>query len=100
MTPDAKTTPSSCCAKEKEAEKGRRIDKDAGSREDWEGGGSRPAAETVPPVAVSQNSPTKNLQKQADSVAKTNHGDDGPPKNLQSLPTQDTKEIKPEPDEV
>lgn len=87
-------------AEVKADKKAKLNDKEAGSRQDWEGGGSRPAAETVPPLILPKNSPAKDLQKQADSVAKTKQGDGGPPKNLQSLPTQDTKEIKPEPDDA
>lgn len=100
MESETRTKVSSRCAEVKADDKAKQKDKEAPSRQDWEGGGSRPAVETVPPLIVPKGSPAKNLQKQADSVPKTNHGDGGPPKNHQSLPTQDTKEIKPEPDDA
>ncbi len=100
MESETRTKVSSCCGEVKADDKTKQKDKEAPSRQDWEGGGSRPAAETVPPLNVPKDSPAKNLQKQADSVPKTNHGDGGPPKNHQSIPTQDTKEIKPEPDDA
>jgi len=93
MTSATTRKPSSGCAKLKADKKEKQMDQEAGSRQDWEGGGSRPASKTVPAAVVPRNSPAKNLQKQADSVAKTNHSDLGPPKNLQSIPTQDTKKI-------
>ncbi len=66
------------------------CDEAAKSREDNEGGASRPLNDDVSAPVLPPNSPAKNLQCQADSVPKTPHGDNGPPKNLQSLPTQDT----------
>ncbi len=44
----------------------------------------------VPEKTLPMNSPAKDLQAQAESVAKLPIGDKGPPKNLQALPTQDT----------
>jgi len=78
---------------DKKSEKAIINEKEAGSREDWEGGASRPVDENVPAVVAPVESPAKDLQRQADSVPKTAHGDNGPPRNLQSLPTQNTHEI-------
>lgn len=47
----------------------------------------------VPEKILSLNSPAKDLQAQADSVPRIVSGDNGPPKNLQSLPTQDTDPV-------
>ena len=80
----------------KDSEKIKRDDKEARSREDWEGGGSRPTDENVPKEVQPNKSPAKNLQRQAESVPKTTYGDNGPPQNLQSLPTQNTNEISAE----
>ncbi len=72
--------------------KNKKDQKDAVSREDWEGGGSRPAA-AFSDEMFPHNNPANDLQTQADSVPKAKYGDFGPPKNLQSLPTQNTHEL-------
>ena len=74
----------------KDLEKNKHNEKEAASREDWEGGSSRPAEENVPAQVVASDSPAKDLQGQAESVSKAVYGDKGPPLNLQSLPTQNT----------
>ncbi len=80
----------------KDVEKVNRNEKEAGSREDWEGGASRPMDAIVPEEKLPNSSSAKNLQAQAESVPKTPSGDNGPPENLQSLPTQDTHTVSPE----
>jgi hypothetical protein len=86
-------------ASELKKEKNKLSDTQAASQEDWEGGASRPTDETVPAESLPNHSPSKNLQAQAESVIKPTYGDSGPPKNLQSLPTQNTREVSSEKDE-
>lgn len=81
----------------KAAKKAEINKKESESREDWEGGASRPAEEGAPAVAViPPEALPENLQAQAEKAPKAVSGDYGPPKNLQSIPTQNTHEISAE----
>lgn len=95
MTPEIKSKKPTI--NEVSNEKNKLSEKQAGSQEDWEGGASRPTDENVPAEILPAGSPSKDLQAQAESVPKTVSGDNGPPKNLQSLPTQDTHDATGEP---
>lgn len=69
-------------------------------RKKWKDGPVNPINEEVRPEKLPKNSPAKDLQSQAEAVPKTNYGDYGPPKNSQSIPTQNTHEISADEEEI